>query len=189
VRWLPECLASVRAQTTPAAGHVLALDAVDLAGLDLAGTRAVRLLWHVGVTAINHAIAAADTDWVVVLNSDDTLRPECLAHLAAHIDAGRARWGAAFYVRFLMLTSTGRVVPSGQCFHRQVWASVGGYPDAREFDVEFVSRILAARRYAVTDCAAPAGEMYYFREHADQWTQAHMERDTLDWVRVYGWTP
>lgn len=188
-RWLGECIASVRAQTKPAAGHVLALDAADITGIDTAGTQIVPLLWRVGVQAVNHAIAAARTDWVVVLNSDDRLQPECIARLSAFIDANTHRWGPAFYVRYPYITSTGRVVPSGQCMHRQVWASVGGYPGDKIFDVTFVRAILDNRQYAVTDCEGPADAFHWFREHDEQWTQAHGDSENLDWVRVYGFEP
>lgn len=189
-RWLAEACASVRAQTVPAAEHVLALDAADIADVDVQGARVVPLLWRVGVGAVNHAISAARTDWVLVLDSDDTLRPRCIEYLAAFIDANSQRYGPAFYIRYPMIMSdTGAMVPSGKCFHRQVWASVGGYPNADRLDVHFVRAILDAGRYPVVDCEHPQDGYYTVRQHADRWTNAQGTHDTREWVRVYGWQP
>lgn len=169
-RWLPECLASVRAQTYPADEHLLVEDGANLP--EQVGASVVRLLAPLGPTCVNAGIAVARNDWIVILNSDDELLPRCLELLAARI----AEIGLAeFYLRFPVVVGAGKTLPAGQCFHQAVWGSVGGYPEAIAFDVEFVSKILAAKRYPVYDIIRPehAREFYRYRDHADTWTRQH----------------
>lgn len=168
-RWLAECMASVRAQTLPAAEHILVDDGAHLE--DMEGVRIVRPGRWTGQGCRNYGIAEVRTDWIVILNSDDLLLPGCLAQLSADVTYFKRHYGAVFYLRFPVLTSTGRDVPSGECFHKAVWRETGGYPErANPVDVMFLSKVLAEHHFVVVDGMGPHDGYYWFREHPEQFT-------------------
>lgn len=169
-RFLPECLASIRAQTL-AAHEVIVVD--DASGPDSAAWLAT--LEHVRVHTLarnggpalarNAGVALATGDLIAFMDHDDTWHPAKLerqvAHLAAHPDCSAVHVGLSTYLpdgserhhldkpATLSLADTltrSHVLPSALMLRRRAFEAVGGF-DARFTaceDDEFMIRLLAA---------------------------------------------
>lgn len=172
-KWLNECVNSVRAQTLKANEHILVGDGLDLSPME--GATILNLSRHVGVLCVNNGIEIARNDWIVILNSDDELMPRCLELLSNRIEEIQTVGHVdKFYLRFPVIVSDDKSSPAGQCFHKDVWKLVGGYPNTIAFDVYFVDKILRSQ-YPVYDITRTedSREFYRYRDHPDTWTREH----------------
>ena len=171
-RWLPECLESVRTQSLSAYEHILVVQPPNLTFEPDPRTRThvVNLSWEFGPWCINIGIESALSEWIVVLCSDDYLLPDCLKQLDERI---RRIGRQSFYLRFPMIDSDGVGLPGGNCFHKDLWRSVGGYPyGIQTMDQEIVSSILLSPNIdqpSVYD--SMTGPLLYHRRHPEQWSK------------------
>lgn len=180
IRWLPECVMSVENQTVRAWMHVFILDGFEFfKGEEIRHTifnsigidemkRAINTDTHVGPACVNLGIAAAETDWVVILNSDDYFFPDAIKILTERIEEVLAEHrNRPFWLRFNVNCSDGTRSPGGQCFHKEVWEQSGKYPNTPILDFDLVSRILVEDKYRVFDVLNEA-PIYFHRYHAEQ---------------------
>jgi hypothetical protein len=165
-RWFPECLESVRSQSLLVVQPPNLVFEPD----ERTRTHAINLSWEFGPWCINIGIEAALSEWIVVLCSDDYLLPDCLKLLDERI---RRIGRQAFYLRFPMIDSDGVQLPGGNCFHKDLWRTVGGYPyGIQTMDQEMVSSIMldpTIEQPAVWDSMTPP--LLYHRRHPDQWSK------------------
>lgn len=148
VRWLPEMLASVRAQSRPPDAIVLVDDAahLDAAAQWLRGVCLIKTPWHLGqVHGLNIAIASAGTDLVFVADGDDLLYPDCLGECLAEYERVGDR--LRYYYVTLALDDSGEMQACAggtALLHRELWAYLGGYPNVGPgpADVPFVDLVL-----------------------------------------------
>jgi len=183
--WLPECLESIWAQSRRP-DKLIVFD--DGAHLDkgqrpdwLQWSRVVSAPWHVGQTdALNFAIAKAETDTVIPVDSDDRLLPGCLEECEAEYNRIGDPW--RYYYVCLALGDTGRTQACAggiALFSRRLWAYLGGYPDVGPGspDVPFVDLIL---RYAHGVHPVCEGRpLYWHREHPLNGAKVNLQKPDL----------
>lgn len=102
-QWLAECLASVEAQTVPAAAVVI-VDDMHGAGIVISpwpltcSAQIERNHWNLGVAAsFNVGVALAPTEHVLLLGSDDWLEPDAIERAQATIEANPIGQGYFWY--------------------------------------------------------------------------------------------
>ncbi len=173
-RWLGESIQSVRDQTVPA-GEILIID--DGAMLDPADfdpdIRFWRTPWVSGaVHACNYGVALAQHPLIVLLPSDDILRPWCLQDCMKawkhHKDPLGYYWFAVEYT-----TGWSQAIASGPAMiTKALWEHTGGWPLEATIgagDHIFISAMYAARgrggRVFQVESAQPP---YLYRVHPDQ---------------------
>lgn len=177
-QWLPKCINSVEFQSVSAV-HWFVIDGPELVkkveidylileSFEKEHMHVIVADEHIGPACVNLGIAAAETDWVVILNSDDYLFPDAIKILTARIEevlaANRRR---PFYLRFSVNCNDGTRSPGGQCFHKEVWEHAGRYPNALDLDFQLTSRILERGQYKVFDVLA-SEPVYFHRYHEEQ---------------------
>lgn len=161
VRWLDECLQSVAAQTVLPREHILIDDGANLdESLENDLVRILRPAKHIGAGSVNLGIEASETDWVLVLNSDDYLFPKAVEKLSSEVGVYRPS-----YIRFCVNCSDGTLSPAGQCFHKNSWAAVGGYPNNFMLDYWLVDKIIRA---GIPVHDSVYNDIYYHRYHPEQ---------------------
>lgn len=169
VKWIDECISSVIGQTIPVHEHILVNDIGK--GADIPSFGFIRMIGgfeHIGPACVNLGIAAAETDWVVILNSDDYFFPDAIKILTERIEEVLAEHrNRPFWLRFSVNCSDGTRSPGGQCFHKEVWEQSGKYPNTPILDYDLVSRILVEDKYRVFDVLSEQ-PIYYHRYHAEQ---------------------
>ena len=103
---LERALKSVSLQTHPPAAVVVVDNGSTDGSVDCAirlGARVVRFEENLGFSrAVNEAVRACSTTYILVLNNDAVLAPECLAHLCQSAQD----YGAAFAVPLIMSQSS-----------------------------------------------------------------------------------
>ena len=98
-QFLPECIASVDAQTNPAADKILMLDG-DFEIVTPAGWRVERMKAGSPNPLRNAALALCKTEWIVFFDADDAMPPDYLRHCRQNIK--KATWRVAvIYPRIL----------------------------------------------------------------------------------------
>lgn len=192
-RYLPDCIASVQAQTHGDYEHVIVLDGCTDDSLDVAFAAQdmdarVIIVHHRergprGVAAaLNLGIATTAAPWVLVLAADDWIEPEYLAtilELAAQEPApdvvcapcrivGDGAPRVHRYPRYDGRTLHERhQIPGSAAMRREVWARVGGYDERLivSSDWDFWTRAEHAAPLRVVQCATP---MWTYRQHDAQ---------------------
>jgi len=173
-RWLTECLESIRAQTTPPEEILIIDDGANLTqeevGMD---ARIWRMPCVAGaVHAINFGVALAKYDLVLILASDDILRPWCVADCLREYQLRNDPLG---YYWMDVEYSDGRIqkVPSGMAMvTKQLWQHTGGYaiestvgaPDWMFLCAIDASKGKGGKLWQVKSHAPP----YWFRLHGEQ---------------------
>ena len=127
-RWLGECLESVRNQIVPASEILVIDDGANLINIG-EDVRIWKTPWVSGpVHAINFGVALASNPLVIILGSDDLLRPWCIRDALATYQKHKDDLG---YYWLDVEYADGRVqkVPSGMAMvTKQLWQHTGGYP-------------------------------------------------------------
>lgn len=195
-QFLPECLESVRVQTSPAADIVL-VD--DMAGLDPAAypdCRIWRAPWKLGIPAVaNIGYMLAKTDLVFQLSCDDRLMPRCLEMCLKEWERRKDLLGF-YWVDIEYSTGERQALPTGHAMiHKALWRHTGGYPveaGVGACDHIFVN-MLMTRPEAGRLWHVPGGPLYWHREHELQYTKhQNVHPSTIADVRtVYAerWQP
>lgn len=138
-RWLPACLAALRAQTRP----FDALVVVDNGSIDGSAdglgddVRVVRLPENRGfAAAANVGVAAAGTELVALVNSDVELEPDWLARMVAAVEGDGARDVAAVACKMVSLRDPSVLDDAGDVLRRDgVCEQRGrGWPDDGRWD-------------------------------------------------------
>lgn len=207
-RYLPECLASVQAQTTEYFEHVVVLDgchdeSVAIAErAALADTRVrIRPFLHFenrGIAAAyNTAIALARCDWLLKLDADDTFEPTYVAEILRAIAADGERnvvfswchlFGDVDEVYRYPAFDPARMadvfmIPGPAAMHRELWGTVGGFrklPCAEDWDLYVRAECaIGLRPYQI-----PAA-LWNYRQHGGprltKQGQAHLPALQAEW--------
>lgn len=187
-RYLEECVRSVQEQTLPPNEHIIVDDCSTDGGYALAQRLAevytgvpIRVLHHETnrgfPTALNTAIAAAQTRHIAILDSDDASLPEWLERvgevLRQHPDAG-AVGGAAHYItedgttlcatqgrsRFVEVTRHYRdgmhvFTHPGTVLNRACVISIGGYDRGMLAAQDFDLLVRMAQRWPIWRSSRP----------------------------------
>jgi hypothetical protein len=178
-RWISETIKSVRNQTNLPSHHLFVNDGgldsgqhhKDIFSKDEYGfiTKIINLYEKMGANCVNHGVTHSPTDWVLILNSDDRLFRRAIAKLTAVIDT----LTRPTYIRFDVDCSDGTISPAGQCFHRDIWRRVGGYPEGFELDKWFVNKIILAG-LPIYDLRG--GGIYWHRYHEEQMSKTGVSK-------------
>ncbi len=182
-RWLPEALASVRAQTVPC--EILVVD--DMHGFSvptnsvggrpfvvgggmLKGCYLYRPVWRLGVAhAFNAGVAAAPSDLAFMLGADDTLEPTCIERALETWEWGGRR--DAYYYAGVRYMDTGeeQTAPCNAAMvTKSLWCSTGGFPIESAVggpDCALVSILMVHRADALIPIARGV-PLYNYRRHA-----------------------
>ncbi len=135
-QWLPECLASARAQTHPPDEVLIIDDMADVGPADgiidgSGNIRVWRTPWRIGdVGAFNCGVGLARNDLVFLLSCDDMLRPDCLELCIAEWEA-HGRKDAYYYVgaHYIAGEWPDQTVPFGNAMvTKGLWRLTGGIP-------------------------------------------------------------
>lgn len=181
VKWLDDCVASVFEQTE-SVGEVLLMD--DGAGLGHKAPKGCRVWespWTLGVVAmINCGIALASFPLVIIVGSDDLIRPWCLEDCLAAYEKYQDSLG---YYWLDVEYSTGEIqsLPSGPAMvTKALWSRTGGYPKEGSVgapDHIFISAINAsgsrAARLRHVESEKPP---YWYRVHEEQMQNTQGQR-------------
>lgn len=161
-RWLGDCLLSIDRQTVKAGEHILVDDTANLNQLlECEGVRIAICEKHIGPASVNVGIETSKTDWVVILNSDDTFYPEAIEKLTKKIEG----LNRPSYIRFDVNCNNNTISPAGQCFHKEIWERAGRYPNEYDLDRLFVSSILMK---GLPFAEMQGGGIYWHRYHSEQ---------------------
>lgn len=141
---LAEAIASVQAQTLPAAAHLIAVDHQRLGPGPL----------------LNQLTRAAETEWVSILADDDLYDPDHLEALADAADGADVvfSWGRLDgrddpqyrgKYRHEDFLQQGRDTGMRGCFmfRKAMWGTVGGWRDEPVEDYHFLRRMILAGAY------------------------------------------
>ncbi len=182
VRWFPDCLQSVRAQMVKA-DEVLIIDDGAYLSQEALGNdvRLWRFPWVSGVAhAVNAGVGLATHPLVIILGSDDILRPWAVADCLREYE--RRGDDLAFYWMDVKDSPGGPgVMPSGAAMvTKALWEHTGGYPHEGSVGCPaqlFISAMIAAgvaagRLWRVESQAPP----YWHRTHPEQTSQIQRAR-------------
>ncbi len=198
-RTIGEALASVHAQTLPAAEVVIVDDGSTdvvtrqiLAGLEQQGHRVVRSANRGAAAARNLGVAATSAPLLVFLDADDRLAPTHLAATSARLGAqpeldyvstALAAFGGADYVWRAVEPDLPRAIAFGTLhvstlLRRSVFDAVGGYDESlRAFeDLDFWTRVMK-RGYRGTVLEEP---LLHYRVRPD----SNWHRDVGRWAEL-----
>lgn len=198
-RFLPECLASVAAQTSPCL-HVVVDDAspdesreliVRYAREEPRQRRAVLLNQNAGLAGAFHAGVAActpDIEWFLKVDADDKVDPRYVAEILKAADADRRRnvifapakhFGARsdeFYYPPFKAEKMRRVffIPGPAAYRRELWDAVGGYDVTMRSaeDWDFYIRAQEAVGLVPHQLRVP-GLFWYYRVHSGPRASSH----------------
>jgi glycosyltransferase involved in cell wall biosynthesis len=186
-RFLPDCIASIRAQTLPAAQIIVVDDHSDdpetsaaLAELEAAGdVKVIRLQANSGPSAArNRALAAATTTYVLPLDADDLLLPHALESMVDQIEAAPPHVGFIYpnpqhfgnrndYVEVpaynLHLLLEGNYCPATTLFDRRVFTAGVAYDERIVFGHEDWDLVLQLAERGVHGEAAHGPTFKYRR--------------------------
>lgn len=185
-RWLGECLATVGAQTCPAA-EVLLID--DMAGLlhpaSGAWKQQVKIWetpWLSGVAhSFNFGVALAACELVVMLGSDDLLEPWALADCARQWERDRDPLGYySLDVRYMDTGETQSIACNAAMVTKALWRHTGGFPVQSAVgapDAALLSIMMAAKGRAGNIRRVRSDQPpYLYRRHPDTNTQLDYAR-------------
>jgi GT2 family glycosyltransferase len=200
-RYIARCLETLSQQTYPCF-EVIVVDngSTDATCALVAKFTGTRIIHHSGNTgycfAENHAIFESKGDWILCLNPDTTLQPDCVEQL---VRAGELHPGIGIVCPKIL-----RMDPTGKYSDPPVLDSAGGYmtPSLRHFDrgsqlldygqfdnpeyvFGYTGAIVLFRRTMIGDVSIDGelldNDFFFFREDADLSWRAKL----LDWQCLY----
>ena len=193
--YLPECIASVRAQTEAAIEHVIIDDASPDGARGVAESAAardprVRVLVNAENRGLaysqNRGIEAARADWVLKVDADDLVSPtyvEQILRVAAQKPAVNVIFSPAhlFGAREMIYRYPAfdparmidqLMIPGPAAFRREIWAAVGGYDEtmrsAEDWDLYIRAQLVVGLRPHQLPYA-----LWHYRQHGGVRASAH----------------
>lgn len=134
VRWLPDAIQSIKAQTMPAAHIILVDDGARLYERDVIQYDPSILVfencWRSGVThSFNFGVAQAVSECALMMGSDDTLEPECLER-CWHSYLAHGMMTAYYWldVHYMISGKDQAVHCNAAMVTKELWNMTGGLP-------------------------------------------------------------
>ncbi len=175
-RFLPECLQSIRDQKVPASEILVIDDQAHLEQGDVGvDVRLWKTPWLSGVAHVfNYGVALAASELVLMLGSDDILKPWCIEDI---IRSYQSRQQANGYYWLDVEYSTGEtqaLACNAAAVTKGLWRHTGGFPVESALgapDTMLLSIMLAHK--------GAAGRMFHVESHAPPyWYRQHPDTDT-----------